>query len=116
MEATVNLTIATGQIIAVTLSGLAEAKMLGMIVAERSAALAEQEALMRTYHLGSKPTQGLSYDDRLTTRIKCSATTAYGYLNLPQKRGGLRHARIGKKYLITEQAVREWLGDRPATR
>jgi hypothetical protein len=87
-----------------------------MIAAERSAALVQQEVFIRTYHMGCKPTSGINYDDRLTARLKCSATTAYKYLELPVKRGGLRHARLGKKYLVTEQAVRDWLGDLPDTR
>jgi hypothetical protein len=116
MEATLTLTIAPGQTIAVTLSESTEAKVLGMIATEHSTALAEQEVLTRTYHVSAKPTQGLNYDDRLTTRIKCGANMAYAYLSLSEKEGGLRHFRIGKKYLVTEQAVREWLGDRPATR
>ena len=106
MEATVTLTIAIGQIIAVTLSGHAEAKGLGMIAAERSAAFVQQEVFIRTCHTGSEPTSGINYDDRLTARLKCSATTAYKYLELPVKHSGLRHARLGKKYLVTEQAVR----------
>lgn len=70
---------------------------------------------MRVYHMGAKPTLGLSYDDRLVKRIKCSSHTAYSYLNLLTKRGGIRHTRVGSKYLVTEQAVREWLGDKPVS-
>jgi hypothetical protein len=76
-----------------------------------AAAKAEAEVTTRTYHMGSKQTLGLDYDDRLTTRLKCSLSTAYAYLELAVHQGGLRHARLGKKYLVTELAVREFLGD-----
>jgi excisionase family DNA binding protein len=114
------LTIDPGQVIAVTLSGFAEGISVSPVtndtlVSERAAALAREEVLMRVYHMGTKPTVGLSYDDRLFKRIRCSSHTAYSYLKLSGKRGGIRHTRVGSKYLITEQAVREWLGDMPAT-
>ena len=68
--------------------------------------------LRRMYHMGSKPTLGLDYDDRLPVRLGCCAATAYAYLDLYQHdAAGLRHTRAGKKYLISEQAVQEWLGD-----
>lgn len=66
---------------------------------------------VRRYHLGATPTRGLDYDDRLTVRLGCSATTAYAYLALPEHRGGIRHRRLGKKYYVTELALREWAGD-----
>jgi hypothetical protein len=68
----------------------------------------------RTYHMGAKPTPGLTYDDRLTTRLGCGSTTAYLYLSQPEHRGGIRHQRLGKKYHITERAVRDWEGDNKA--
>ena len=70
---------------------------------------AEIEA--RTYHMGAKATPGLDYDNRLTVRLDCSPTTAYKYLGLPEHRGGIRHRRLGKKYYVTELALREWAGD-----
>ncbi len=72
-------------------------------------ARAEQE--LRRYHMGAEPTPGLAYDDRLTVRLGLSATTVYKYLALPEKRGGIRHRRLGKKYYVTELALREWAGD-----
>jgi hypothetical protein len=69
------------------------------------------EIEQRTYHMGTKPTPGLDYDDRLTARLKCSPNTAYKYLSLPEHRGGIRHRRLGKKYHVTERAIREWEGD-----
>ena len=65
----------------------------------------------QTYHMGQKPTLGLDYDNRLTVRLGCSPTTAYFYLGLPEHLGGIRHRRLGKKYHITERAIREWEGD-----
>jgi hypothetical protein len=75
-------------------------------IAEASAEIAN-----RTYHMGAKPTPGLNYDDRLTARLGCGSTTAYLYLAQPEHRGGIRHQRLGKKYHITERAVRDWEGD-----
>jgi hypothetical protein len=91
-----------------------EAEVLQTAALRYADRLADAALATRTYHMGTKPTPGLGYDDRLTTRIKCCATSCYAYLELPVHRGGLRHQRIGKKYLITEQAVREWLGDAEA--
>jgi hypothetical protein len=65
----------------------------------------------RRYHMGAEPTPGLGYDDRLTVRLGLSATTVYKYLALPEQRGGIRHRRMGKKYYVTELALREWAGD-----
>ncbi|MGI4820392.1 MAG: hypothetical protein ACRYFV_04185 [Janthinobacterium lividum] len=64
----------------------------------------------RTYHMDTKSKAGLYYDDRLTMRLKCCAATAYTYLALTAQNGGLRHTRLGKKYHITERAVRDWEG------
>lgn len=69
------------------------------------------EIEVRVYHMGAEPTPGLGYDDRLTVRLGCSANTAYKYLGLPEHRGGIRHRRLGKKYHVTERALREWEGD-----
>jgi hypothetical protein len=77
----------------------------------KAAGRARAEAEQRTYHMGTKPTLGKGYDDRLTVRLGCSPTTAYTYLGLPEHRGGIRHRRLGKKYHVTERAIREWEGD-----
>ncbi|MGI4737349.1 MAG: hypothetical protein ACRYG7_19460 [Janthinobacterium lividum] len=79
-----------------------------------AAGRARVEIEQRTYHMGQKPSAGKDYDDRLTVRLSCSPTTAYLYLGLPEHRGGIRHRRFGKKYHITERAVREWEGDSAA--
>ncbi|MBJ6141790.1 hypothetical protein [Hymenobacter sp. BT559] len=115
MDTTLNLTIDTGQVLAVTLSGPAEAQVLGMIAAKRGALLAAAEVEARTYHLGTKPTPGRGYDDRLTVRLGCSRSTLMAELEVWRtsagKRGGLRYTQGGKKYWVSEQACREWLGD-----
>lgn len=67
--------------------------------------------LTRTYHMGQKQTLGKDYDDRLTVRLGVSPTTAYAYLALAEKKGGIRHRRFGKKYHVTERALQEWEGD-----
>jgi hypothetical protein len=114
MDAALTLNLSTGQVLQVSLSEPAHLRLLTAVAVEKAQAQAAAEVATRTYHMGTKPTPGLGYDDRLTTRIKCCATSCYTYLDLPVQRGGLRHQRIGKKYLITEQAVREWLGDAEA--
>jgi hypothetical protein len=110
MDSRLNLTIATGQIIAVTLSGVAEAQVLGMIVAQqeaaRAAAAENQAALMRTYHLGDKPTPGRGYDDRLKMRLGCGADAARELVTS----GRIAHQFIGNRYSVCEQAVRDFYG------
>jgi hypothetical protein len=72
---------------------------------------ARAEIEQRTYHMGQKPTLGKDYDDRLTVRLGIAPTTAYYYLGLPEHQGGIRHRRFGKKYHVTERAIRKWEGD-----
>ncbi len=71
-----------------------------------------------TYHLGTEPTPGRGYDDRLTVRLGVSRSTIMAELDLWRahagKLGGLRHALGGKKYWVSELACREWLGDAKA--
>lgn len=75
--------------------------------------IAESEVANRRYTMNAQPTSGLGYDDRLTMRLGCSKTKVYellaAYTNGHE--GGLRHQRVGRKYVISEQAVREWFGD-----
>ena len=108
MDSTLNLSIATGQIIAVTLSGVAEAQVLGMVAAQQAAtraAAAEREAaLMRTYHLGDKPTPGRGYDDRLKMRLGCGADAARELVTS----GRIAHQYLGNRYSVCEQAVRDF--------
>ncbi|UOQ53088.1 hypothetical protein [Hymenobacter cellulosivorans] len=76
-------------------------------------AQADAEVLNRRYIQSPKQTQGLNYDDRLHIRLGCGKTKAYELLNAYTngEEGGLRHVRVGNKYIVTEQAVREWFGD-----
>lgn len=74
-----------------------------------------------TYHLGKEPTPGRGYDDRLTMRLGLCRSTIMDELHLYRdyagKRGGLRHVCAGKKYVVSELAVREYLGDaKPKTK
>jgi hypothetical protein len=107
------LTLDTGQIleVALRLHTITERQLLVDIAAAQAEGERRAEIENRTYHMGTKPTTGLNYDDRLTVRIRCSPTTAYLYLNFPVRGGGLRHRRIGKKYHVTERAIREWEGE-----
>jgi hypothetical protein len=115
MDSSLTLTLASGQVLAVTLSGYAEVQVLAKIAAERTGALAAAEIEARTYHLGHKPTANRGYDDRLTVRLGPSRTTLMEALTqwtaFGGKRGGLRHIRTGRKYWVSELECRGWLGD-----
>lgn len=106
-----SFTLPAEQIVAVNLNlrDPKAAHLLEKLAAATGEGQRRAEIENRTYHMGSKPTPGLGYDDRLTARLGCCASVAYDYLGL--KRGGLRHLRLGKKYHITERAVREFEGD-----
>ncbi|MBF9140808.1 hypothetical protein [Hymenobacter properus] len=69
------------------------------------------QVLARTYHLGTVPTPGRGYDDRLTTRTGLGKTKLRELLDLGPIRGGLRRVRAGDKWLVTEAAVREFFGE-----
>jgi hypothetical protein len=107
------LTLDTGQILAVTLNlhTSTDRQLLIAIAAAQAQAKQRAEIENRTYHMGTKSTAGLDYDDRLTMRLKCCAATAYTYLALTAQNGGLRHTRLGKKYHITERDVRRFEGE-----
>lgn len=76
-------------------------------------AQADAEMLSRRYVLSPLPTPKLHYDDRLHVRLGCGKTKAYELVTAYTKgeEGGLRHQRVGNKYIVPEQAVREWFGD-----
>lgn len=76
-------------------------------------AQAEAEVTTRTYVQSPKQSQEKKYDDRLHVRLGCGKTKAYELLKAYEegKEGGLRHVRIGNKYIVTEQAVLEFFGD-----
>ncbi|MBD2769682.1 hypothetical protein IC235_17465 [Hymenobacter sp. BT664] len=111
-NAPLTLTVTSGQIISVTLSNPAETRVLAEVAAAVGAARAIAEVGTRTYHLGTKPTPGRGYDDRLTMRMGCGQTKIRELLVVKPRRGGLRHQRVGRKYIVSEAAVREWFGDK----
>ncbi|RFP65901.1 hypothetical protein D0N36_06775 [Hymenobacter lapidiphilus] len=78
-------------------------------------ASAEAEVSTRTYVQSPKQSQEKKYDDRLHIRLGCGKTKAYELLKAYElgQEGGLRHQRIGNKYIVTEQAVQEFFGDAP---
>ena len=80
-------------------------------------AQAEAEVATRTYVQSPKQSPDKKYDDRLHIRLNCGKTKAYELLAAyaAGEEGGLRHVRVGAKYIVTEQAVREWFGDQLAT-
>lgn len=111
MQPAISLNLASGQVLAVTLSTPAEAQVLGLIASQKAAATASAEILTRTYHLGQEPTQGRGYDDRLTARTGFGLTKLRELLALPIPMGGLRHQRNGRNYIVTERAVLEFFGE-----
>ncbi|MCI1187881.1 hypothetical protein MON38_10655 [Hymenobacter sp. DH14] len=110
-NAQLTLTLTSGQILAVTLNGAAETRVLIEIAAAIAAAKAAEEVKCRTYHMGDKPTAGRNYDDRLTIRTGVGKTKLRELLEAGPVRGGLRRVRAGDKWLVSELAVREFFGD-----
>lgn len=111
MTAPLSLTLSTGHITHVTVSEPDHLRMLTARAVEEKRLEVLASLLTRTYHLGTQPTPGRAYDDRLTTRLGVGHNMAYSYLMLPVGEGGLRHTRLGKKYIVTEEAVRDFFGD-----
>lgn len=114
MTQVLSLSLPMEQVVAVTLNlrDPKAAHLLERIAAASGEGQRRAEIENRTYHMGRKQTPGLDYDDRLTARLKCCATVAYYYLDLAEARGGLRNTRIGKKYHVTERAVRDFEGEK----
>lgn len=106
-----SLNLTTQQVLGVTLSSEQEVKVLGLIAGQVLAAKATAEVLTRTYHLGLEPTPGRGYDDRLTMRTGYGLTKLRELLALPVHKGGLRHQRNGRNYIVTERAVLEYFGE-----
>jgi hypothetical protein len=102
-------------VVAVTLSSPAEVQILGLIAAQKAVATATAEVQTRTYHLGHEPTPGRGYDDRLTMRTGVGLTKLRELLALPIERGGLRHQRNGRNYIVTERAVCEFFDENTAS-
>jgi hypothetical protein len=112
---TLSLTLASSQVLHVHMSEPAE-RLTYEALAKHQLALDKQAAeLAKTYQLGTEPTPGRGYDDRLTLRLGLCRSTILAELHLWRdfagKRGGLRHVSAGKKYVVSEQAVREYLTD-----
>ncbi len=105
------LTLASDQVVAVHLSEPEHLSVLAATAVAQKRLEVFADLLARTYHLGTQPTPGRGYDDRLTSRLGISHSMAYNYLALPVAQGGLRHSRLGKKYIVTEEAVRDFFGD-----
>ena len=113
MSAPLSLTLATGQVLAVSLNlhTIADQQLLTSIAFEQAKGAQAAEIANRTYHLGTRPTVGLGYDDRITARLKCCTQTARTYLELQVAKGGLAHRRLGNRYHITERDVRRFEGE-----
>ncbi|MGY2133626.1 hypothetical protein ACW9KT_15460 [Hymenobacter sp. HD11105] len=87
--------------VALKLSDPQEAKVIAAAAAQRAKEDAEQAALSQVYTL-----------EELEGRMKMGRTSLLKYLNLAECNGGIRHRKAGSKYLVTEQAIRDWFGDK----
>jgi hypothetical protein len=107
--------LAANQIIAVHLSDPAAQLTCENLAKYQLKIDTEQAELRKTYLLCKEPTVGRGYDDRLTVRLGLSRSTILRELELYRtgggKHGGLRFTWSGK-YIVSEQACREWLGDK----
>lgn len=79
----------------------------------KAAAQVETEWMSRTYHFGDEQTPGLPYDDRFSVRMALTGDDLKEFMNTPEQFGRLRHTKIGSRIVVTERAIREWLGDIP---
>jgi hypothetical protein len=80
------------------------AQVHGQQETARAVAAEHEAALMRTYHLGNKPTPGRGYDDRLKMRLGCGSDLAREVVTS----GRIAHQYLGNRYSISEQAVRDF--------
>jgi len=121
---TLSLTIAPQQVLHVQVSEPADRQTIEALAKyriqlEHEAACRRQELeveadrLARTYHLGSEPTPGRGFDDRLTIRTGRGRSTLMNDLALwtefAGRRGGLPHTRSGSKYWVSEPDCREYV-------
>ena len=65
-----------------------------------SSAKAEQDKLATVYTV-----------NELVDRLNISRSTIFKYLQIPVSEGGIRARQAGNKWIVTELACREWLGD-----
>ena len=90
------------------------ARAYGLAPAEVGAPLPDSPET-RTYHLGTTPTPGRGYDDRLTVRLGPSRSKLMEELALwtqfGGKRGGLPHKRVGTSYWVSEADCRAYISN-----
>jgi hypothetical protein len=130
MEPTLSLTLANQQVLHVQVSEPTDRQTIETLAKYRlhleyELALRRQELevaadrLARTYHLGTKPTPGRGYDDRLTIRLGRSRSALMAELALWEefagRRGGLPHTRSGSKYWVSEPDCQEYANAKKAT-
>jgi hypothetical protein len=77
----------------------------------RVAAEVDHDRLARTYHLGTEPTPGRGYDDRLKMRLGCGDDMARDLITS----GRIQHQYLGNRYSVCEQAVRDFYATLPPT-
>jgi hypothetical protein len=126
---TFSLTFATQQILHVQVSEPTDVESIERLLMHRQQLeyeLARQRQqlemeaaeLRKTYHLGTEPTPGRGYDDRLTMRTGRSRSTLMDELALWEefagRRGGLPHTRSGSKYWVSEPDCREYVNAKKA--
>jgi len=111
------ITLLPAQVAAVAsflLENPAVARAYGLAPAEAGAPLADRPET-RTYHLGTAPTPGRGYDDRLTMRLGPSRTKLMEELSLwtqfGGRRGGLPHKRVGTSYWVSETDCRAYISN-----
>ncbi|MBC6606958.1 hypothetical protein H8B13_09025 [Hymenobacter sp. BT188] len=94
------LTVLPGGTFTIQLSAPQEARVIAEVAALRAKEEAEQAAKSKVYTL-----------EELQDRMKMGRTSLLKYLNTPEGSGGIRHRKAGAKYLVSEQAIRDWFGD-----
>lgn len=65
---------------------------------------AAEEIKNRRYTMGTTPTPGLGYDDRLYVRLGCCKRTAYDLLEAKI----IESAKLKARYVVTEEWVRDY--------
>ena len=108
------LTVLPGGTFALQLSAPQEARIIEVAAAAKAKADADANILARTYHLGPEPTRGRGYDDRLVNRTGYSRSTLLSLLHHGVGRKSEFGVLVGicaaNKWIVSEAAVRAWLG------
>lgn len=111
------LTVLPGGTFTLTLSAPQELRVVEAAAAAKAKAESEAAELARTFHLGAEPTKGRGYDDRLTMRTGYSRSTLLPLLKAGIGRkpeyGVLVGLFAANKWIVSEAAVRAWLGGTP---